>query len=285
MGQVYKNLAFFYIISITNNKRGYNMSFLENLASSSARLKSDVEFLQKQIAYKTSGAKVIDLYLEAREQREDLMNLVMWRIKMQEAIAEAKKTLEFGKKLYGENLHLPSLIQSLIEYEPKFKRTLERYPEAYFEPEELAAPEDQFHSAAIGPGNDDVTPVVDENHTESVAVMPERKNRADTHVWTEEEIGHLLHGDHEYLMKRIGLTYDQLGWKTRELGYVFRINTPVNKPKVYNRLVIGCHPDWLEMIKNGNVDELIDVQKIRPSAIANVAKKNGFDIPERCLAQ
>jgi hypothetical protein len=38
------------------------------------------------------------------------------------------------------------------------------------------------------------------------------------------------------------------------------------------------------MIKNGDVDELIDVQKIRPSAIANVAKKNGFDVPARCLA-
>lgn len=250
--------------------------YIANKLNMSARLKADVEQLQKTIDYKSTSAKAIDAYLEADEQREIHKNRVMWRVNMEKAIALAKTAVECGKKVYGDQFCCPVFINNLIQFEPKLNRMIQKYPEEYL------SREDQFHSAAIGPGNDHVVEVDDEHHVESIEA-PNRKEKASKHDWTPEEIGHLLHGDHDYLREKVGLTYDQLGGKTRELGYVFRYNSPVNKPKVFNRLVIGCHPDWLEMIKNGNVDELIDVQKIRPSAIANVAKKNGFDIPARCL--
>lgn len=250
--------------------------FIANKINMSARLKADAEQLQKTIDYKTTSANAIDAFLEADEQREKHKNKVMWRVNMQKAIALAKTAVEHGKKVYGDMFCCPVFINNLIQFEPKLNRMIQKYPEEYL------SSEDQFHSAAIGPGNDHVVEVEDEHHVESIAA-PDRKEKAAKHDWTPEEIGHLLHGDHDYLREKVGLTYDQLGGKTRELGYVFRYNSPVNKPKVFNRLVIGCHPDWLEMIKNGDVDELIDVQKIRPSAIANVAKKNGFDIPARCL--
>lgn len=250
--------------------------FIANKINMSARLKADVEQLQKTIDYKTTSANAIDAFLEADEQREKHKNKVMWRVNMQKAIALAKTAVEHGKKIYGDMFCCPVFINNLIQFEPKLNRMIQKYPEEYL------SREDQFHSAAIGPGNDHVVEVEDEHHVESIEA-PDRKEKAAKHDWTPEEIGHLLHGDHDYLREKVGLTYDQLGGKTRELGYVFRYNSPVNKPKVFNRLVIGCHPDWLEMIKNGDVDELIDVQKIRPSAIANVAKKNGFDIPARCL--
>ena len=250
--------------------------FIANKISMSARLKADVEQLQKTIDYKATSANAIDAYLEADEQREKHKNPVMWRVNMQKAIALAKTAVEHGKKVYGDMFCCPVFINNLIQFEPKLNRMIQKYPEEYL------SSEDQFHSAAIGPGNDHVVEVEDEHQVEAIE-SPNRKEKASKHDWTPEEIGHLLHGDHDYLREKVGLTYDQLGGKTRELGYVFRYNSPVNKPKVFNRLVIGCHPDWLEMIKNGDVDELIDVQKIRPSAIANVAKKNGFDIPARCL--
>ena len=250
--------------------------FIANKINMSARLKADVEQLQKTIEYKATSANAIDAYLEADKQREKHKNTVMWRVNMQKAIALAKTAVEHGKKVYGDTFCCPVFINNLIQFEPKLNRMIQKYPEEYL------SHEDQFHSAAIGPGNDHVVEVEDEHQVESIEA-PNRKEKASKHDWTPEEIGHLLHGDHDYLREKVGLTYDQLGGKTRELGYVFRYNSPVNKPKVFNRLVIGCHPDWLEMIKNGDVDELIDVQKIRPSAIANVAKKNGFDVPARCL--
>ena len=250
--------------------------FIANKINMSARLKADVEQLQKTIDYKTTSANAIDAYLEADKQREKHKNTVMWRVNMQKAIALAKTAVEHGKKVYGDSFCCPVFINNLIQFEPKLNRMIQKYPEEYL------SSEDQFHSAAIGPGNDHVVEVEDEHSVEAIET-PNRKEKASKHDWTPEEIGHLLHGDHDYLREKVGLTYDQLGGKTRELGYVFRYNSPVNKPKVFNRLVIGCHPDWLEMIKNGDVDELIDVQKIRPSAIANVAKKNGFDVPARCL--
>lgn len=250
--------------------------FIANKINMSARLKADAEQLQKIIDYKTTSANAIDAFLEADEQREKHKNKVMWRVNMQKAIALAKTAVEHGKKIYGDRFCCPAFINNLIQFEPKLNRLIQKYAEKYL------SREDQFHSAAIGPGNDHVVEVDDEHHVESIEA-PNRKEKASKHDWTPEEIGHLLHGDHDYLREKVGLTYDQLGGKTRELGYVFRYNSPVSKQKVFNRLVIGCHPDWLEMIKNGDVDELIDVQKIRPSAIANVAKKNGFDIPARCL--
>lgn len=250
--------------------------FIANKINLSAQLKADMKQLQKTIDYKTASANAVDAFLEADKQREKHKNNVMWCVNMQKAIALAKTAAKYGKKAYGRKFCCPAFINELVQFEQKLNNMIEKYPETYL------SSEDRFHSAVIGPGNDHVVKVDDEHRVESVESL-NRKRMAPKHDWTPVEIGHLLHGDHDYLRKTVGLTYDQLGGKTRELGYVFRYNCPVNKPKVFNRLVIGCHPDWLEMIKNGDVDELIDVQKIRPSAIANVAKKNGFDIPDRCL--
>ena len=166
--------------------------FIANKISMSARLKADVEQLQKTIDYKTTSANAIDAFLEADEQREKHKNTVMWRVNMQKAIALAKTAVEHGKKVYGDMFCCPVFINNLIQFEPKLNRMIQKYPEEYL------SREDQFHSAAIGPGNDHVVEVEDEHQVEAIEA-PNRKEKASKHDWTPEEIGHLLHGDHDYL--------------------------------------------------------------------------------------
>lgn len=133
-----------------------------------------------------------------------------------------------------------------------------------------------FNQAAITNGNDNVVQVSDVNHV--VASTNKRKKPAKKHDWTDVEIQHLLHGDVAWLEQVAKVTYDQMMSKTNDLGYRFNYGQPVSKPKVYNRLVIACHPDWENDMKNGDYSKMLQ-NKIRLSAICKCAKKLGYNIP------